>query len=118
MVQGLVAIREMYPHLQERIDGAIEKGRQYTWEEGLLTKEPNMCHGITGNSFAFPPGQKRDHFLSYTTEEKVRDGYKDEIFQSCDYGIKWSLGFGGLGRAVGWMWREKEKGCYLGFDDV
>ena len=118
IVQGLVMIRELYPDLQERIDAAIEKGRQCTWEKGLLTKEPNLCHGITGNAFAFPPGEKRDHFLAYTTEERVRGGYEDGTVQSCDYGIKWSLGFGGIGRAVGWMWRDKEKACYLGFDDV
>lgn len=118
MVQALATIRQFYPHLESRIDEAIEKGMRLTWEKGLLIKEPNLCHGITGNAFTFPPGQKRDHFLAYTTEQKVREGYESGIFVSCDYGRKCSVGFGGIGRAVGWMWRDKEKGCYLGFDDV
>jgi hypothetical protein len=118
MVQGLLDVRPFYPSLREKIDKAIEKGRECTWERGLLTKEPNMCHGITGNAFAFPPGEKRDHFLAHTTEDRVREGYENGTFESCDYGLKWSVGFGGVGRAVGWMWRDKETACYLGFDDV
>lgn len=118
MVQGLVAIREHFPNLWTRIDDAIRRGREVTWKRGVLTKEPNLCHGTTGNAFAFPPGEKRDHFLAHTTEEKIREGYRDGLLVSCHYGIKWSLGFGGLGRVVGWLWKDREARCYLGFDDI
>lgn len=118
MVQSLVAIREFYPALGPRIDEAIAKGRELTWKKGLLVKEPNMCHGTTGNAFAFPPGEKRDHFLAYTTEKKVKEGNESGLLENCDYGIKWSVCLGSSGRAIGWLWKDKEKGCYLGYDDV
>ncbi|KAF2102562.1 hypothetical protein NA57DRAFT_71551 [Rhizodiscina lignyota] len=118
MVQCLVAIREFFPHLQSRIDDSIAEGRRITWEKGLLIKEPNFCHGTTGNAFAFPPGEKRDHFLAHTTEQRVQEGYAAGAIENCDYGITWSVAFGGISRAVGWLWRDKERGCYLGFDDV
>jgi len=123
IVQCLVLLRPHFLDLAGRIDAAIEKGRAFTWKEGLLTKEPNLCHGITGNAFAFPPGPQRDHFLSFTTEEEVAAGLKSGRFEKCDYGISYSLGFGAPGRAVGWLFKNRDaakeqRGCYLSFDDI
>ena len=77
----------------------------------------------TVRTFTFPPGAERDHFLSFTTEEEVAAGLETGKFEKCDYGVGYSLGFGGVGRAVGWLWRDRDaaelgRGCYLGFDDV
>jgi hypothetical protein len=53
-VISLLAIRPYFSALlQARIDAAIERGRGLTWKRGLLTKEPNVCHGITGKCFGF-----------------------------------------------------------------
>lgn len=49
-VHSLLAIREHFPGLQGRIDEALRKGRECIWREGLLKKEPSLCHGIFGNA--------------------------------------------------------------------
>lgn len=49
-VLSLLAMRPYFPELAPRIDAAIEKGRELTWKEGILTKEPNLCHGTLGNA--------------------------------------------------------------------
>ena len=49
-VCALQTLRPFYPELHDRIDQAIARGRETTWSRGLLTKEPNLCHGILGNA--------------------------------------------------------------------
>lgn len=49
-VHSLLALRPHFPGLQQRIDLAIERGQQCIWEQGLLVKEPSLCHGILGNA--------------------------------------------------------------------
>jgi hypothetical protein len=49
-VISLLSLRPFFPRLQEKIDAAVERGRECTWELGLLRKEPNLCHGILGNA--------------------------------------------------------------------
>jgi lantibiotic modifying enzyme len=49
-VYALQSLRPFYPELGERIDRAIERAREVTWEKGLLKKEPSLCHGILGNA--------------------------------------------------------------------
>ncbi len=46
-----------------------------SWEWGLLVKEPNICHVITSNALALETPE-RDHFLSFTTLEKIKEGIK------------------------------------------
>ena len=46
VVISLLSIRDYFPALKEKIDRAIERGRQNTLERGLLTKEPCICHGM------------------------------------------------------------------------
>ena len=123
MVQCLVLLAPYFPDLSDRITTSISRGREFTWQEGLLIKEPNMCHGTSGNAFTFPPGEQRDYFLSFTTEEEVQAGLESGEYEKCDYGIGYSLGFGYTGRAVAWLWRRRDaakegRGCYLTFDDL
>lgn len=47
---SLAALRPYFPSLQAEIDTAMENGRQCIWKEGLLVKEPSICHGIFGNA--------------------------------------------------------------------
>lgn len=44
------AMRPSHPEIRSRIDAAIAAARDITWEKGLLTKEPSLCHGILGNA--------------------------------------------------------------------
>jgi lantibiotic modifying enzyme len=49
-VLSLLAIRSCFPDLRDRFDAAIKKGRECVWTQGLLKKEPSLCHGIFGNA--------------------------------------------------------------------
>lgn len=49
-VLSLGTIRHLFPALESKIDRAILKGNELVWKEGLLKKEPNLCHGAFGNS--------------------------------------------------------------------
>jgi hypothetical protein len=49
-VVSLKAIRPHFPELKEQIDAAIANAQEATWKYGLIKKEPNLCHGILGNS--------------------------------------------------------------------
>lgn len=45
----LQSLRPFYPALHDRIDAAIAKAREITWTNGILVKEPSLCHGLFGN---------------------------------------------------------------------
>ncbi len=49
-VLSLLALRPHFPELQGRFDEAIKKGRRCVGGQGLLKKEPSLCHGIFGNA--------------------------------------------------------------------
>jgi hypothetical protein len=108
----------------ERMDDVIRKGAKAIWERGLLTKEPCLCHGITGNALALS-SEQRQHFLAYTTLTIVRDKQREQIFGQS--GDPWGLYCGLAGRAWGFMvWmREKEGrswghsgGGVIGYSDI
>jgi Lanthionine synthetase C-like protein len=100
-VCSLLAIRPHFPALHKQIDAAIALGRKITWEKGLLTKEPNFCHGITGNALALD-SQQREHFLCFATPDRIQQGIVDGTFEKDEepYGTLW----GEAGR--GWVWME------------
>ena len=79
-VLSLLAIRPHFPTLHTQIDAAVGLGRRITWEKGLLTMEPNICHGITGNALALE-AQHREHFLCRATPERVDKGVADGRFE-------------------------------------
>ena len=96
-VMSLVAIRDHFSaDLKARIDAAVAKGRELIWEKGLLTKEPNLCHGIIGNALALE-GQQREHFLAQATSEKIEKGLTEGVFIKGD--DPWGLMWGEAGRA-------------------
>ena len=115
-ILSLVATRPYFPNLHTQIDAAIALGRKVTWEKGLLTKEPNICHGIHGNALALE-GLQREHFLALATPEKVEQGIRDGTFEkgSGSFGMLW----GEAGRASVWMdvWDGGEGKCVL-YTDV
>lgn len=49
-LHSLVAIRPHFPNLHQRLDVAIEKAQQCVWKEGILRKQPSICHGLFGNA--------------------------------------------------------------------
>jgi lantibiotic modifying enzyme len=100
-VLSLLAIRPHFPTMHAEIDEGIVRGRKVTWEKGLLTKEPNICHGISGNALALEAGQ-REHFLCLATPERIKQGVADGTFEKDEdpFGMLW----GEAGRA--WVWME------------
>lgn len=100
IIVSLVALRPHFPSLQTRIDAAIESGRKCVWQKGLLVKEPNICHGISGNALALV-GQEREHFLAEATPDEIRKGIEEGRFRKGDE--PWGLLWGEAGRAWVWM---------------
>ncbi|KAH8597782.1 hypothetical protein B0O99DRAFT_616763 [Bisporella sp. PMI_857] len=100
LVLSLLKLRPHFPELQERIDKAIDLGRKNIWQQGILKKEPNLCHGVTGNALALQ-SPHREHFMSWSTEERVESGIKDGTYIKTDdpFGLQW----GCAGRAWAWM---------------
>ena len=88
------------------------------WERTLLKKEPSICHGITGNAFAFPRGKKRDHFLAHTAEESVRNGLVNGTSQTSNYGSQYGLGTGDVGRATGLLWHDRKDAAISTYNNV
>lgn len=116
VVGSLVSIRKYFPNLHDRIDRAIKKGRECIWERGLLTKEPCLCHGISGNALALD-GEQFEHFLTYTTGHEIRSMEKDGMLEKSDDPS--ALWCGEAGRA--WAWAVADKGLekrYLGYNDI
>jgi len=120
IVITLMSIREFFTDekLCSRIDAAIELGRACIWEKGLLTKDPNLCHGIAGNALAFERSDERfAHFVSFLQQANVQEGFRGRLFKKSDSPL--SLQCGEAGRA--WVWAVAEKNLergFLGYDAV
>jgi hypothetical protein len=99
VIISLVSLRPYFPRLQGKIDVAIEKGRKAILDRGLLTKEPCLCHGISGNALALDD-QDFEHFLTFTTGHEIKALEKDgQLDKSDDPSGLWT---GEAGRA--WAW--------------
>ena len=137
VIISLLSIKEHFPGLKEKIDRAIEKGRQCTIERGLLTKEPCICHGvysytkariillqlltpsllgISGNALALE-GADFEHFLTYTTGHEIKSMEKDGLLEKSS--APSSLFGGEAGRA--WVWAVADQAMdkrILGYNDL
>ncbi|KAI4160842.1 MAG: hypothetical protein LQ342_005367 [Letrouitia transgressa] len=116
-----VSLPVLYPFFpaetQTRIDAAVEKAQDCIWERGLLTKEPCLCHGATGNALALEEGVRREHFLAYTAIVTRKKGIEEGRF--IEGSDPWGLWMGEAGRAWGWMYAEKGGlGKLIGYSDV
>lgn len=71
-VISLLIIKKYFPKkpLAGRIQAAIERGQRFIFEKGIISKEPCLCHGITGNALALGI-EERDHFLSFAMPRAV-----------------------------------------------
>ncbi|EMD84914.1 hypothetical protein COCHEDRAFT_119950 [Bipolaris maydis C5] len=86
------------------------------WERGLLTKEPCLCHGITGNALALD-GKQFEHFMTYTTGHEIKSMAKDGMLEKSDDPS--ALWCGEAGRA--WAWAVADKDLdkrLLGYNDI
>lgn len=116
VVTSLESIKEYFPNLKDRIDKAIVRGRECILERGLLTKEPCLCHGISGNALALET-KDFEHFLTYTTGHEMKSMEKDGMLEQSS--APESLFQGEAGRA--WTWAVSEKGLpkrILGYNDL
>ena len=116
VVNSLQSIREHFPKLQSRIDVAVRKGRECILDRGLITKEPCLCHGISGNALALDD-EHCQHFLTYTTGHEMKGLEKDGLVEKSDNPE--GLWCGEAGRA--WAWAVMDKGLpkrLLGYNDI
>ena len=104
------------PLLQNRVASACKKAQQCVVKKGLLTKQPNLCHGISGNALALPTPW-REHFLDFTTAEAIDNGLRDGSYVPGD--DAYGLFCGEAGRAWGWLAlvSEQQRGM-IGFNDI
>ncbi|KAK1048312.1 hypothetical protein LTS16_004496 [Friedmanniomyces endolithicus] len=116
VIVSLLSIKEYFPSLKEKIERAITKGRECILERGLLTKEPCLCHGISGNALALADADF-EHFLTYTTGHEIKSMEKDGLLEPSN--APESLFGGEAGRA--WTWAVADKGLakrVLGYNDL
>lgn len=120
IVLSLRAIQEYFsPELHEKIDIACKLAEKCIMEKGLLSKEPCLCHGITGNALALPWAYQK-HFMSYTVADAVRKGKKEGLYAVSE--DPYGLFTGEAGRAWGWyvLLTHGDKGIrgMIGYTDV
>ena len=117
---SLPLLREFFDtDIREAIDTAVVKARACIWEKGLLTKEPSLCHGVTGNALALESPQ-REHFMAHTTPKMIEKGQRDgSYFEGSD---PIGLFCGEAGRAWGWAAMDPSQGLLplniIGYSDI
>ncbi|KAI8962582.1 hypothetical protein F5Y11DRAFT_185827 [Daldinia sp. FL1419] len=118
---SLSSLEPCFPALKQRIRDAVERAVADTWERGVLTKEPCLCHGIASNALALAAGgvgeEKFEHFLSFmNTESMEKLGWTNSAGRDDS---STGLYTGEAGRA--WVWGVKvsgrEKAC-IGYNDL
>jgi hypothetical protein len=116
IVISLECIKQYFPNLQEKIAQAIQRARDDILERGLLTNEPCLCHGISGNALALD-GLDFERFLSCTTGDEIEALDRDGILVKSDNPS--GLWTGQAGRA--WAWAVADRALektLLGYNDV
>ena len=117
VVTSLDSIKHHFPNLRQRIETSLQQARKLIWDKGLLTKEPCLCHGISGNALALGRDDWVEHFLSYTTRSEISAMDKDGMMEKSDEPA--ALWTGEAGRS--WAWAVVDKGLpkrFLGYNDI
>lgn len=115
---SLLAVRQYFTHdskLLGKIDKAIELGRDCIYEQGLLVKEPCLCHGATGNAIALD-GQRQERLMRFCQHDVIETGLKDGVFRKSD--DEWGLFCGQAGRSWGWMVAGGLGEGMIGYSDI
>lgn len=116
VIVSLNSIKEYFPALKDKVEKSIVRGRECIWERGLLTKEPCLCHGISGNALALHE-KEFEHFLTYTTGNEMKAMEKDGLLEKSS--APEGLFTGEAGRA--WCWAVADLGLnrrVLGYNDL
>ncbi|KAB8542135.1 hypothetical protein FH972_025598 [Carpinus fangiana] len=116
VVSSLVSIKHYFPDIEDRLDEYIKTGRAVIKERGLLTKEPGLCHGISGNALALEEPDF-EHFLTYTTASEMKALENDGMMERAEDPS--SLYTGEAGRA--WAWAVMDKHLerrFIGYNDI
>ncbi|KAL8826757.1 MAG: hypothetical protein Q9170_007281 [Blastenia crenularia] len=104
------------PSTQADIAHALAKARECIWHQGLLTKEPSLCHGITGNALALASPQ-REHFMAHTTARMIKKGKEEGWY--IEGSDAHGLFCGEAGRAWGWAVLDAGKDMgIIGYSDL
>ena len=92
-IEGFQALRDL-------ITTIIEKARECVWERAVLTKEPCLCHGASGNAIALE-AEQRMSVMNWTSNSSVGLLLKQGAYVPGD--DPWGLFCGEAGRAWAWM---------------
>ena len=117
-VISLLAVRQYLTHdsqLLEDIDKAIDIGRKCIYQQGLLAKEPCLCHGATGNAVALD-ANKQEHLMRWCQRDVVEKGLNNGVFRKGD--DQWGLFCGEAGRSWGWMLADGLGEGRIGYSDI
>ncbi|KAI1176968.1 hypothetical protein F4777DRAFT_231188 [Nemania sp. FL0916] len=114
-VISLRTLLPYFPEIAEQIQKAMGQAQSDIWQRGLLTKEPCLRHGITGNALAFDDDDQFLHFLSFLRSDNVENLTQDSSRDNDEAGLY----TGEAGRAWCWAVADKKlpKIC-LGYNDV
>ncbi|KAL9101425.1 MAG: hypothetical protein Q9163_003317 [Psora crenata] len=100
-VISLLSVRDFAPdRMKEKINAAIEKAREDIWKRGVLTKEPCLCHGASGNAIALDE-RRRGDILRWAQRGVVKRGCEEGWYVEGDDPV--GLMGGEAGRAWVWM---------------
>ncbi|KAI9867357.1 MAG: hypothetical protein M1813_008915 [Trichoglossum hirsutum] len=109
---SLSKLKPHFPQLASRIDDAIERAEACVWERGLLTKEPCLCHGVTGNALAINEKREFEHFLGVVVKGRAKGWW------ATGGGEESGLFTGEAGNA--WVWAVADTGMEkmcIGYSD-
>ena len=117
-VISLLAIRQYCtqdPDLSEKMGQAVELGQDCIYQQGLLAKEPCLCHGATGNAVALD-GKRQEHLMRWCQRDVVEKCLNNGVFWKSD--DEWGLFCGEAGRSWGWMLAEGLGKGMIGYSDI
>ena len=116
VVNSLMSLRDYFPNLREHIDVAIQKGQECTLKLGVLTKEPCLCHGSSGNAVALE-GEAFECLINHTTAPMMARMEQEGVWEPSDNPE--GLYTGEAGRAWAWAVADQQlEKRYLGYNDL
>ena len=121
------AIRHHFDEIEWGLGEAYVKGVWWIMKRGILTKEPNLCHGITGNALGCGHRERR-FLMEFAANDAIKEGLRDGTFTanegsegSEESDDPYGLFCGEAGRAWGWLnvlSGENDERGMIGYTDV
>ena len=118
----VISLKAIAEHFDEDLGSdmweACEMAVLWIVERGLLTKEPNLCHGTTGNALGVFH-RERKFLMEYIPNDAIEQGLRNGTYTPSD--DPYGLFCGEAGRAWGWLnvlsGEDDERGM-IGYNDV